>query len=334
MPVRSSASTQLPPELLYDILSTSSKRTLRATSLVHSSWRGPSQALLETDLSLTSRRVAKSWLQIKGRKCKTRRLSLPVGLDTEDCWEVFESVEGLKELSLVAQEGAAGKSKFEGEVLECSRLKDIAMLHLAAPFSEPIYPSTNYTFPFSLSSLSCKGLFNAYPSAFIASLVASSLTTLVALDLDTYGSHSSASTFFAALLPVAPTLKHLKLHGSDRQVSPLLTFLTGCTSLESFTCWDATLPLLSSLPPSLRTLTIGKNYTFHSDMLYDELLTRSGLLEQLRTIRWAGISKATLKAQRGGGELLQECEERGIAVQFGVESVGDWFGYSMFGIGR
>jgi len=117
------AATRLPPELLLEILSAAGTKVLSSTSLVHSSWRHPSQFLLQVDLSLPNRRIAKRWLQCENRKCWSRKLTIPVGLDTEDAWSVLEGVEGLWHLALVAQEGASGKSKFEVDLLEASSLR-------------------------------------------------------------------------------------------------------------------------------------------------------------------------------------------------------------------
>jgi hypothetical protein len=116
------AATRVPPEVLLDILASAGNKTLRSAALVHPSWRIPSQYLLHCELSLPSRKIAKSFLQVEGRKCYAKKLSLPISLDTEDCWEILENVKGLEHLTLVAQEGATGKSKFEVDLLEASSL--------------------------------------------------------------------------------------------------------------------------------------------------------------------------------------------------------------------
>ncbi|GAA6058778.1 hypothetical protein JCM10212_001894 [Sporobolomyces blumeae] len=322
------AATRLPPELVLAILATAGRKTLRATSLVHPTWRHPSQLLLEHDLSLPSRKVAKRWLQVRGRKTWTRSVCIPVGLDTEDAEEVLDGVrDGLEFLTLVAQEGASGKSKFEIDLLEASSLKGIKTLRLTAPFSDPIHPGVEFSFPFRLSSLSFKGLYDSFPSALVSALVHSSIDTLTTLDLDTYGSQATASTFFDALVAIAPKIKHLELHGSaDRTTPSLITFLTACTSLETFSCWEASLAVLCSLGATVKHLTISKNFIYHNDVPFDTLLCDSRLLDQLDKIKWPGISRATLKAQRGGGELLDDCRERGIETSFGVETIGNWYG--------
>ncbi|GAA5934951.1 uncharacterized protein JCM15063_003110 [Sporobolomyces koalae] len=323
------AATRLPPEVLLDILAQAgaNSKTLRSTALVHSSWRLPSQYLLHTELALPSRKIAKSFLQVPGRRCYARKLSLPISLDLEDCWEVLEGVEGLQQLTLVAQEGATGKSKFEIDLLEATSLKDLRSLRLAAPFSEPIHPSTAFTFAFQrLSTLSFKGPYMSWPIALLDALVVSTATSLNSLELDSYGSHASASRFFDALLPIAPQVQHVEVHGSDRSNPALLVFLTACTNLRSFTCWEATPAILDCLSPTVEALHIRKTYVFHNDILYDLLLTNSGVLAHLRQLRWSGITRATLKAQQGGFELLDDLAERGIETQFGAESVSTWYG--------
>ncbi|GAA5881512.1 hypothetical protein JCM16303_005684 [Sporobolomyces ruberrimus] len=325
------AATRVPPEILLEILAATTHRDLQSTSLVHPTWRTPSQYLLHADLSLPSRKIAKSFLQVEGRKCYSRKLLLPISLDTEDCWEVLEGVDGLEHLVLVAQEGATGKSKFEVELLEASTLAGLKTLRLTAPFSEPVHPSTAFTFPFRLSTLSFKGTFASYPTALLECLVDSCATSITSLDLDVYGSAADASRFFDALLPIAPRLKHIEIHGSDRISSrhPLLVFLTGCSHLESFKCWEASQTLLASLSPTVSTLEICKTYIFHNDLLYDTLLTQSGVLDYVKLIKWSGISRASLKAQRGGNELLGDLEEKGIATRFGAETRGHWYGLGL-----
>ncbi|GAA5953170.1 hypothetical protein JCM3765_007431 [Sporobolomyces pararoseus] len=324
------AATRVPPEVLLDILATASNKTLRSASLVHPTWRTPSQYLLHSELSLPSRKVAKSFLQVEGRRCYSKKLSLPISLDTEDCWEVLEGVIGLRELALVAQEGATGKSKFEIEVLEASSLAGLHSLRLTAPFSEPVHPSIAFSLPFHLTNLSFKGTYDSYPTALLDALVTSSFSSITSLDLDVYGSQSSASRFYNALSPISSRLRQIQIHGSSDRVSPaLLIFLTGCTSLESFACWEASPSLLSSLSTTVETLSICKTYVFHNDLVYDTLLTQSGVLNHIKLIRWAGISQASLKAQRGGLELISDLEEKGIRTEFGAVSHGHWYGLGL-----
>jgi len=344
------AATRLPPELLLEILSAAGVKVLSKTSLVHSSWRYPSQFLLQVDLSLPNRRIAKRWLQVSDRKCWSRKLTIPVGLDTEDAWSVLEGVDGLWHLALVAQESATGKSKFEIELLEASSLRgpsvfsdtptlkhtltlavivDLKSLRLTAPFSETIHSSISFIFPFHLATLFFKGLYSWYPDGLLHAIVTSSATSITTLDLDTYGSQEAATRFFETLLPLAPRLEHIELHGSDRTTAGLLAFLTACTNLTSFSCWEAKHSILSSLAPTVRKLQIGKNYVFHSDVLYDTLLTQSGVLDHVKLIRWSGISRASLKAQRGGNELLGDLEEKEIGTEFGVETQGNWYGLGL-----
>lgn len=116
------AATRVPPELLLDILANASNKTLRSASLVHPTWRQPSQYLLHCELSLPSRKIAKSYLQVAGRKTYSKKLSLPISLDTEDSWHILEGLQGLEHLTLVCTEGATGKSKFEIDLLEASAL--------------------------------------------------------------------------------------------------------------------------------------------------------------------------------------------------------------------
>lgn len=201
-------------------------------------------------------------------------------------------------------------------------LAGLTDLRLEAPFTTPL--SSALSLPFHLASLTIRGLYSSLPAAVLDSLVSSSISTLTTLDVDAYGSNTSATTFFSALLPLAPTLLSLELHGSDRRVEPVFPFLSLARRLETFTCWEPTLPLLCALPNSVKTLNIGANFTWAHDFSkdsYQEMLTRSGLLNQLETIEWTGISMYTLKAQRGGELLLQECERRGIQVAFGVASL-------------
>lgn len=70
-------------------------------------------------------------------------------------------------------------------------------------------------------------------------------------------------------------------------------------------------------------LSIGRNYVANSEPSYFFTLVESGLLSRgLKTLRFGGISSATLKAQVGGEDLLAVCEERGVEVSFGVEASG------------
>ncbi|GAA6010977.1 hypothetical protein JCM11491_005894 [Sporobolomyces phaffii] len=325
-----SPATRVPPEVLLVILANASNTTLRSTSLVHPVWRDPSQYLLHTELSLPSRQVAKKFLGVdRRRKTFAKKLSLPISLDTEDCCQVLEQVRGLDHLTLVATEGATGKSKFEVELLESTALASLRSLRLTAPFSEPIHPSTSFSFPFKLSAVSFKGTFCAYPTSLLDALVESSSSSVLSLDLDVYGTQAAASRFFDALLPFAARIEHIEIHGSDRSSAPLGIFLTACTSLKSFTCWEATPALLSSLSPTVATLTIQKTFIFHHDVVYDTLLSQSGVLDHVKLVRWSGISRASLKAQRGGFELLADLEEKGIQTQFGAESHGHWYGLGL-----
>ncbi|GAA5903460.1 uncharacterized protein JCM6883_005009 [Sporobolomyces salmoneus] len=330
---RVAASTRLPPEVLLDILSDATTRTLRSAALVHPTWKGPSQYLLHQEVSLPSRKIAKSFLQVQGRTQYSKKLSLPISLDIDDSCEILESTKGLQDLVLVSTEGATGKSKFEVELLEASSLAGLRSLQLTAPFSEPIdrciHPSASFTFPFRLKALSFKGTYDSYPSALLHGLADSSSTSITSLDLDVYGSQASATRFFDGLLALAPHLEHVEIHGSDRSSPALLIFLTACTSLKSFTCWMANPELLSALPHSVETLQICKTYVFHTDLAYDSLLSRSDILSHIRLIRWSGISEASLKAQRGGCELLADLAEMGIETQFGAVSQGHWYGLGL-----
>lgn len=208
--------------------------------------------------------------------------------------------------------------------------KGLHSLRLTAPFSEPIHHSSSFAFPFHLTSLSFKGTYDSYPTALLDALVTSSLSSIASLDLDVYGSQSSASRFYSALSPISSRLRQIEIHGSSDRASPaLLIFLTGCTSLKSFTCWEASPSLFSSLCPTVETLTICKTYVFHNDLLYDSLLTQSGILDHIKLIRWSGISQASLKAQRGGLELISDLQEKGIKMEFGAVSHGHWYGLGL-----
>ncbi|BGP38461.1 hypothetical protein JCM10450v2_002409 [Rhodotorula kratochvilovae] len=318
----------LPPELIHDILFPTSRATLLAASLVCRSWRDPAQALLEARLSLPTSKVARAWLACPGRKTRTRRLSLGAGLSIEECWAVFEGCEGLEELALLP-DPARARAKFDLRALQCPQLKNLRTLHLAAPFHD-LAPAVPWPLPFSLETLTCKGLYSSYPRPILAGIVASSRWTLATLDLDCYGSNTSARAFISAFRPITGVLRSMEIHGADRQVTPLLPFLSACTALTDFACWEATLPLLSALPRSLETLSVGKTF-FHSDAPYADLLSRSALLDRdagsrVKSIRWGGISRATLRAQYGGGDLLAECGDKGIKVEFGVEAAATRYG--------
>ncbi|GAA5991357.1 hypothetical protein JCM11641_007561 [Rhodosporidiobolus odoratus] len=322
--------TELPPELILDILSSSSRSTLLRTSLVSRTWRGPSQATLESHLSLPTQKIARAWLKCPNRRVRTRRLSLGAGLTEQEYEQVFETVDGLEELALVA-DVASSKAKVDARALQSKQLTGLRCLYLNAPLLAPT--TETLSLQFSLEVLSCKGLYRSFPRAILISIVAASHKSLTTLDLDCYGSNASAATSISSLQPLSGSVTSLELHGSDRQTPALLSFLSSSSSLTTLTCWEATLPLLAACPPSLKHLSIGKNYIFHSDQAYFDLLSGSGLLRQLSGIHFGGISSATLRAQIGGIELLRECEERGIDVQFGVEVSGRYgtFGWPMLG---
>ncbi|GAA5858558.1 hypothetical protein JCM8547_007359 [Rhodosporidiobolus lusitaniae] len=331
----SSVAPYLPPELLLKILGTSDRPTLLSSSLVSRSYRAPSQYLLESRLSLPTSKVARTWLNCPGRRTRTRRLSLGAGLSREEAERVFETVEGLEELKVV-QDPMRPRDKFDARALQAKELKDLFFLRLNTPLVDSS-ASSPLTLPFSLHTLRCKGLYSAFPPHIISAIVASSLSTLISLDLDCYGSNSSAEPFVAALYPLKDTITSIELHGTDRYTPALFDFLSSCTVLETFFCWEATSSLLASLPSSVKTLSIGLNYTQASSASYEELLVESGLLRQLDTLRFGGISSATLKSQVGGEELLQQCEERGIRVEHGVEVTGRYgtlsFGFPVLGKG-
>ncbi|GAA6031791.1 hypothetical protein JCM8097_001992 [Rhodosporidiobolus ruineniae] len=323
---------RLPPELLLKILATSSRSTLLSASLVSRDWRGPAQDVLESRLSLPTPKVARAWLACPGRKTRSRRLSLGAGISRQEAEAVFDTVDGLEELAVLAPPNA--KAKFDVRALQSKQLSGLTHLHLLAPLTDTS-PSEPLDLPFALSFLRCKGLYRAFPSAAVSALASASQSTLRGLDLDCYGSNAEA--FISALAPVAGSVTDLELHGSDRQTPALLSFLSSSSALTTLTCWEASVPLLQSLPPSLANLSILKNYVFHSEAPYEELLSRSGLLRRaaFRSLTFGGISIATLRAQIGGEELLEECQERGIEVEFGVEAAGRYgtlpFGWPSFG---
>ncbi|ORY86755.1 hypothetical protein BCR35DRAFT_302501 [Leucosporidium creatinivorum] len=309
----------LPPEVLLDILEQADPSTLRSSSRIARSFRVPSQYLLHRNLSLLTPTSLKAYQDACGtrRDFAARKLHLLMGTVGEEGIKVLEKAHAMRELVLKSE-----RRKVKAEVLEQKNLAGLTDLRLEAPFAAP--ESSSLSFPFSLASLTIRGLYSSLPTAVLDALVASSLATLTTLDIDAYGSNTSASTFFSSLLPLAPHLLSLELHGSDRRVEPIFPFLALARRLETFTCWEPTLPLLCALPPSVKTLNIGANFTWAHDFSkhsYEEMLTRSGLLNQLETIEWTGISMYTLKAQRGGELLLAECERRGIEVVFGVPSL-------------
>ncbi|GAA5887351.1 hypothetical protein JCM6882_002501 [Rhodosporidiobolus microsporus] len=316
------AAPHVPPEILLHILHTSSKQTLLSASRVSRSWRGPAQELLESRLSLPTPKVARAWLACPGRKTRTRRLSLGAGLTRDECERVFETVEGLEELAVVGNP-AQPKLKFDARALQSKQLAGLRQLYLIAPLTDSS-PAEPLNVPFSLTHLTCKGLYRGFPPSTMTSLVLASQKTLTSLDLDAYGSNPSAAGFIRAFAPLANTVQSIEVHGSDRLTPALTEFLASCTSLASFTCWEAPLALLEALPASVKNLEIGKDYVFHSEAPYEELLVRSGLLRQIETVRFGGISVATLRAQAGGADLIQECKERGIEVDFGKEVSGRW----------
>ncbi|GAA5834035.1 hypothetical protein JCM11251_003598 [Rhodosporidiobolus azoricus] len=312
----------VPPEVLLQILGGASKSTLLCASSVSRSWRGPAQEVLESRLSLPTPKVARSWLACPGRNTRTRRLSLGAGLTREECERVFQTVDGLEELAIVGNP-AQPKLKFDARALQSKKLAGLRQLYLIAPLTDSS-PSQPLQIPFSLAHLTCKGLYRAFPSSTMSALAHSSRTTLTSLDLDAYGSPTSAESFVRSFAPLASTVQHIEVHGSDRHTSALIEFLKSCIVLSTFTCWESPLSLLEALPASVKNLSIGKDYVFHSEAPYEELLVRSGLLRQLETIRFGGISIATLRAQAGGADLVKECEERGIEVDFGKEVSGRW----------
>lgn len=207
----------------------------------------------------------------------------------------------------------------------------LTSLRLTAPFSEPVHPASTFVFPFCLSSLSFKGPCDSYPSALLDSLVDSSSHSITSIDLDVYGTNAASTRFFESLVPLAGHLKRVELHGTDRSSPALVAFLTACTSIESFSCWEATPRLLSALAPTVKALEFNKTFFgFHDDLVYDALLTQAhGVLDHVTVIRFSGMSRASLAAQRGGCELLEDLAEKGIETHFGAVSYGHWYGLGL-----
>lgn len=342
----------LPPELLLDILEGGESSTLRSAALVESSWATPAQFLLHRNLVLLSPTALKAFaggVQTR-RPFPARKLHLLLGTQGEEGLKVLDQARGIKELLLKSE-----RRKMDASVLQRGSLSGMSCFALASldrvpsltsssllplscpspnPFSDltdlrlegPFAPCDDFDhpLPFSLTAFTIRGLYSSVTSALLAALVDCSAATLTTLDIDCYGPNTSATTLFTTLLPLAPQLLSLELHGSDRRVEPIIPFLAAAQRLTTFTCWEPTFTLLRSLPTSVRTLNIGANFTWAHDVSkdsYEEMLDRSGLLGQLKSVEFSGISMYTLKAQRGGAQLLAECERRKIEVTFGVASL-------------
>jgi len=203
-----------------------------------------------------------------------------------------------------------------------SFLAGLSSLSLATSFADP--PADRaIRLPFSLSSLLLTGSYSSYPLELVAALASSPLASL---SLACYGPGSVP--FLSALAPTFPSLRHLHLSAaaSGPALVALLPLLASAAALESFTCFEPTPALLAALPASVTLVAFTKDYIrpTGAEPTYADVIHDAGLLARpaLRAVRFARISRTTLRNQRGGPELLAACGRKAVRVEFGADAVG------------
>jgi hypothetical protein len=201
-------------------------------------------------------------------------------------------------------------------------------LLLMTSFPDKTAVYSTLTLPFHLRSLS---LYNrSYPPALLHRIFASSSHTLTSLTLLTTASSPTYSAVVDSLPVVAANLRHLSL---QHRPSPLmvaqLPLLTSLRRLDCHFTGDFS-PVLDAVASPLTHLTLELDYNLGevSTALSSRLLDPKSVLSGLKVLSIPRAPALSSWSEYGGRELIEACEERGVALSIG-EVVG-WRMRSVF----
>lgn len=151
--------------------------------------------------------------------------------------------------------------------------------------------------------------------SFLTQLARSCAGSLTSISLPSVPSHANESVA-AALVPLAPHLKHLglSLKGSPESEASFIPVFTSATKLRSFECTTLPYGLLPHLSPSLKVLA-----TMEDADRIDPLQLRDGLLARCPKLRklYFACTRGEFGARPGGVEVVQVAQARGIEWRFG-----------------
>ncbi|GAA6000290.1 uncharacterized protein JCM10292_004072 [Rhodotorula paludigena] len=246
----------LPEELVASILSHFADSssvdldTLKACSLVHSSWRDPAQRLLwECGAELYTEEDVRSWTRTRARRrCGPREIAVHAYGDRKELKRLLDGCAGVRWLML-----ATPNRDIDPKILAHPALEELSTLIVQGWLMQS--PPT-LAFPFRLRSLVVADLSfkSRYLASFLATVAKSDSSSLRSISLPACSKHAHPEVA-ASLLHFAPSLDHLGLSiGTTDDATPYGDLLDACSALNSLECTSLPVPLLDHLPPSLAIL--------------------------------------------------------------------------------
>lgn len=167
--------------------------------------------------------------------------------------------------------------------------------------------------PFQLSRLIIEdeGIRTRHLASFISTIAQNSTSTLRSLSLLSISRPSHADVA-NAVLPFAPTLRHIGLSVSKDDAAAFVPVFESATMLKSFECTSLPLPLLHALPLSLVGFATGEDAGGIDTAQLKIALDR---LPRLSTLYFT-FPRSHVQDIRGGLELVSEFEKRGVVWKF------------------
>ncbi|BGP54602.1 hypothetical protein JCM8202v2_002189 [Rhodotorula sphaerocarpa] len=266
--------------------------TLKSASLVHSSWRDTAQRLIwEAGAELRTLDEVDQYIHTSSRRRGgPKEIAVYAARSTDQLARLFDVCTGVRVLMI-----ATPTRDFDPAVLP----------PLAFPFRH-------------LDSLVAVDLSPGRRSpldSLLTQLARSCAGSLTSISLPSVPSHANESVA-AALVPLAPHLKHLglSLKGSPESEASFIPVFTSATKLRSFECTTLPYGLLPHLSPSLKVLA-----TMEDADRIDPLQLRDGLLARCPKLRklYFACTRSEFGARRGGEEVVQAAQARGIEWLFG-----------------
>jgi len=176
-------------------------------------------------------------------------------------------------------------------------------------------PSKSTTsLPFELNKLNLidTEILTPHQASFLSTIARSSSSSMRTLSLSSI-SGSAHLAVSRSILPFAPNLRHLGLSNESLH-DPVhyVRFLESTTALRSLECTSLSLPLLHSLPDSLRGLATMEETR---NLQVDQLKIAFERLKGLERLYFA-CSKKEFEGLEQGTELVKEMERREVEWHF------------------
>ncbi|GAA5945221.1 hypothetical protein JCM10213_001488 [Rhodosporidiobolus nylandii] len=264
---------------------------LRSASLVAKQWTAPAQQLLCREVFIVNQGMANRWVQsdLTSRlPCARLEIDGRYGaVDANVTEQILGKVRGVERLRIDFVRGLSAK------ILVLPNLAGLKSLVLHCKI---MCDPTPLAIPYHLTHLTLGGSY--FPISLTQLLLAVSAPTLKSLVLTLQAHHSP----------------HLR--------DEILRYIPSLVALEALTDWarpseDTTSLLFPALPQGISTLQTGFNDKARIAQFVRSLVLPG--LPNLRTIRCMYLTREDFAYSPDGQGFLAQCEERGIALEFGFE---------------